>query len=166
MGQTREMARAPPLRRASGQKACGLARADDILTRAPHTQEFFDLKHLIPQQSLKLDPVAVQLNPDTPKNARAGNLLLCKKPLRVKGLEVFNNGCNSWKGKHYDKAIAELVSEKTLRSATVTSAHIIGALCLGYLAMVAEFGYAVVLMESGLFIGREMDSRARLLPGR
>jgi hypothetical protein len=31
---------------------------------------------------------------------------------------------------------------------------------------VAEFGYAVVLMESGLFIGREMDSRARLLPGR
>ena len=140
--------------------------SDDIWTRAPHTQEFFDLEHLIPKQSLKLDPVAVQLNPDTPKNARAGNLLLCKKPLRVKGLKVFNNGFNSWKGKHYDTAIAELVSEKTLRSATVTSAHIIGALCLGYLAMVAEFGYAVVLMESGLFIGREMDSRARLLLGR
>jgi hypothetical protein len=66
------------------------------------TQEFFDLEHLIPQQSLKLDPTAVQLNADTPKNTRAGNLLLCKKLLRVKGLKVYNNGCNSWKGKHYE----------------------------------------------------------------
>jgi hypothetical protein len=104
------------------------------------THDFFDLEHLIPQQSLKLDPAAVQANPDTPKNVRSGNLLLCKKPLRVKGVTVYKNGCNSWKVKHYDKAIAELISEKTLRSANVTSAHTIGALCLGYLAMVAEFG--------------------------
>ncbi len=115
-------------------------------------QEFFDLEHLIPQQSLKLDPVPVKLNPDTPKNVRARNLLLCKKPLRVKGVTVYKNGCNSWKGKHYDKALAEFISEKTLRSANVTSAHTIGALCLGYLAMVAEFGYAVVLMPSGLLM--------------
>src|ERR1700761_1180435 len=72
-------------------------------------QEFFDLEHLIPQRSLKLDPVAVQSNPNTPKNVRSGNLLLCKKPLLVKGHKVFNNGCNSWKGRFYDKAIAEFV---------------------------------------------------------
>jgi hypothetical protein len=128
------------------------------------TQEFFDREHLIPQQSLKFDPVAVQLNPETSKNSRAGNLLLCKKPLRVKGVKVFNNGCNSWKGKHFDKAIAELISEKTLRSATVTSAHIIGALCLGYLAMVAEFGYAVVLMQSGLLMRRQFFNPHKYLP--
>lgn len=128
------------------------------------TQEFFDLEHLIPQQSLKRDPVAVQQNPDTPKNIRAGNLLLCKKPLRVKGVKVFNNGCNSWKGKHYDKAIAEFVSAKTLLpSAKITSAHIIGALCLGYLAMVAEFGYAVALMPSGLLMRRQFFSPHKYL---
>jgi hypothetical protein len=128
------------------------------------TQEFFDLEHLIPQQSLKLDPVAVQANPDTPKNVRSGNLLLCKKPLQVKGPKVFNNGCNSWKGKFYDKAIAEFVSEKTLLPSTkVTSAHIIGALCLGYLAMVAEFGYAVALMPSGLLMRRQFFSPDKYL---
>lgn len=126
-------------------------------------QEFFDLEHLIPQQSLKLDPVAVRLNPDTPKNIRSGNLLLCKKPLLIKGHRVFNNGCNSWKGKHYDQAIAEFISEKTLRSGRVTSAHIIGALCLGYLAMVAEFGYAVALMPSGLLMRRQFFSPYKYL---
>jgi hypothetical protein len=127
------------------------------------SQEFFNLEHLIPQQSLKLDPIAVQLNPDTPKNIRAGNLLLCKKPLRVKGHNVFNNGCNSWKGRFYDKPITEFVSEKTLRTANVTSAHIIGALCLGYLAMVAEFGYAVALMPSGLLMRRQFFSPYKYL---
>jgi hypothetical protein len=128
------------------------------------TQEFFDLEHLIPQQSLKLDPAAVQANPDTPRNVRSGNLLLCKKALRVKGVKVYNNGCNSWKGKHYDKAIAEFISEKTLRSANVTLAYTIGALCLGYLAMVAEFGYAVVLMPSGLLMRRQFFSPHKSLP--
>jgi hypothetical protein len=128
------------------------------------TQEFFDLEHLIPQQSLKLDPIVVQSNPNTPKNVRSGNLLLCKKPLLVKGHKVFNNGCNSWKGKFYDKAITEFVSEKTLRpSTTVTSVHIIGALCLGYLAMVAEFGYAIVLMPSGLLMRRQFFSPHKYL---
>jgi hypothetical protein len=127
-------------------------------------QEFFDLEHLIPQQSLKLDPVAVQLNPATPKNVRSGNLLLCKKPLLVKGHKVFNNGCNSWKGKFYDKAIAEFVSGRTLLPSTgLSSAHIIGALCLGYLAMVAKFGYVVALMPSGLLMRRQFFSPHKYL---
>jgi hypothetical protein len=122
-------------------------------------QDCFDLKHLIPQQSLKLDPIAVQQNPETPKNVRSGNLLLCKKPLLVKGHKVFNNGCNSWKGRFYDTAITDFVSERTLQPSTkITTAHNIGALCLGYLAMVAEFGYAVALMPSGLLLRRQFFS--------
>lgn len=127
-------------------------------------QEYFDLEHLVPQQALKLDPVAVQANPDTPRNVRSGNMLLCKKPLLMKGQKVFNNGCNSWKGKFYDRAIAQFVSEKTLLPSTkITSAHIIGALCLGYLAMVAEFGYAVALMPSGVLLRRQFFSPYRYL---
>src|SRR5262245_38490383 len=66
-------------------------------------QESFDLDHLIPQQALKQDPVVVRTNPTTPANIRAGNLLLCKEPLKVKGRVFHGNGCNSWKGRHYDK---------------------------------------------------------------
>jgi hypothetical protein len=73
-------------------------------------QECFDLDHLIPQQALKQDPKAVRANPATPANTRAGNLLLCKKPLKIKGSVVHGNGCNSWKGKFYDKAISQLIS--------------------------------------------------------
>lgn len=124
------------------------------------TQEFFDLEHLIPQQSLKLDPSAVQENPNTPKNVRSGNLLLCRKPLLIKGRKVSNNGCNSWKGRYYDKAITDLVSEKTTQ---VTTLHNSAALCLGYLAMVAEFGYAVALMPSGVLMRRQFFSPGKFL---
>lgn len=122
-------------------------------------QEFFGLEHLVPQQALRQDPDAVQTNPETPKNVRAGNLLLCNKPLKLKGLKVFNNGCNSWKGRFYDKPISEFFSGKTLQSeATITDTHIIAALSLAYLAMVAEFGYVVVLMRSGLLMRHQFFS--------
>src|SRR5690242_6700352 len=75
-------------------------------------QECFDLEHIVPQQALKLDPQSVQTNPATPKNIRAGNLLLCKKPLRVKGAYVFKNGCNSWKGRSYDRLLADLFTKE------------------------------------------------------
>ncbi len=54
-------------------------------------QECFNLEHLVPQQALKADPKNVRGNPATPANIRAGNLLLCKEPLRHKGLKVYNN---------------------------------------------------------------------------
>jgi hypothetical protein len=124
-------------------------------------QEFFDLEHLIPQQALRADPASVRTNPATPANIRAGNLLLCKKPLIYKGSKVYNNGCNSWKGRFYDKPISEIFSG-TVQSnrARPTDTHIIGGLILGYLAMVAEFGYSVVLMQSGLLM-REQFFRPR-----
>lgn len=117
-------------------------------------KEFFDLEHLVPQQALRRDPHAVQINPETPKNVRAGNLLLCRKPLTLKGRTVYGNGCNSWKGRFYDKPISELFSEKGLK-VKATDTHIIAALSLAYLAMVAEFGYVIVLMRSGLLMRQQ-----------
>jgi hypothetical protein len=126
-------------------------------------QEDFNLEHIIPRQALRTDPVSVRTNPATPANIRAGNLLLCKKPLLYKGSRVYNNGCNSWKGRFYDTPITELFSGRAfLDSATgkVTDTHIVGGLILGYLATVAKFGYAVTLMKSGLLM-REQFFRPR-----
>jgi hypothetical protein len=118
-------------------------------------QEYFDLEHLVPQQALKLDPNVVRANPATPANTRAGNFLLCKKPLKIKNTLVYRNGCNSWKGRFYDKAISQLISTTALQASNCTDAHIIAALSLAYLAMVAEFGYVVALMPSGLLMRQQ-----------
>jgi hypothetical protein len=114
-------------------------------------QECFDLDHLIPQQALKQDPDVVRINPATPANVRAGNLLLCKTPLKIKGNIVYGNGCNSWKGRVYDKPVRDLISTKAF-GPNCTPVHMIAALGLAYLAMVAEFGYVVALMRSGLLM--------------
>src|SRR6266849_140471 len=94
-------------------------------------QECFDLEHLIPQQALKADPLVVRNNPITPANVRAGNLLLCKKPLLYKGSKLYDNGCNSWKGRFYDKPISDIFSGRALEQhqhsrsrARVHNAHI------------------------------------------
>lgn len=118
-------------------------------------QEFFDLEHLIPQRALRSDPAVVRSDPATPANVRSGNLLLCKKPLLYKGSKLYGNGCNSWKGRFYDGPIADLLLGGARLSSPdrrVRDTHIIGALMLGYLAMVAKYGYVVTLMESGLIM--------------
>lgn len=127
-------------------------------------QECFDLEHLIPQQALRRDPDAVRTNPVTPANVRAGNLLLCKKPLMHKGNTVYGNGCNSWKGRFYDKPISEHVLGKAWQPQRSTQVHIIAALGLGYLAMVAEFGYVVALMRSGLLMREQFFSPYKFHP--
>jgi hypothetical protein len=117
------------------------------------SSEFFDLEHLIPQQALKADPLTVRNNPETPNNVRSGNLLLCKKPLLYKGSNLYGNGCNSWKGRFYDKPISDILAGRmqdlTSDKRRVRNAHIIGGLMLAYLAMVAEYGYIITLMPSG-----------------
>jgi hypothetical protein len=123
----------------------------------------FDLEHIIPQQALRMDPAAVKDNLATPANVRAGNLLLCKKALKVKTEgRIFENGCNSWKGKSYDRAIRELVSG-TWYPKVVSSRHTIAALCLGYLAMVSEFGYRIVLSPSGKLMREQFFSPSKFI---
>jgi hypothetical protein len=117
-------------------------------------QEHFDLEHLVPRRALRTDPPEVRNNPATPANVRAGNLLLCKKPLLYKNSPLYNNGCNSWKGRFYDGPISDIFSGRTgpARGARIYNTHIIGSLMLGYLALVAEFGYIITLMQSGLLL--------------
>jgi hypothetical protein len=119
-------------------------------------QEFFDLEHLIPRQALRNDPSAVRSNPATPNNVRSGNLLLCKKPLLYRGSKLYDNGCNSWKGRFYDKPITDILAGRLqlskITDPRVRNAHLIGGLVLAYLAMVARFGYAISLMPSGLLL--------------
>ena len=75
-----------------------------------------------------------------------------QKRLIIKGNIVYGNGCNSWKGHVYDKSIRELTSTKAFEPDKCTQVHIVAALSLAYLAMVAEFGYVVVLTRSGLLM--------------
>lgn len=118
------------------------------------TQEFFNLEHLIPRQALREDPPAVRGDPTTPNNIRSGNLLLCKKPLLYRGSKLYGNGCNSWKGRFYDKPISDILAGRIQQTKTrkLHNAHIIGGLMLAYLAMVARFGYVIALMQSGLVL--------------
>jgi hypothetical protein len=113
----------------------------------------FDLEHLVPRQALRTDPIEVRDDPATPANVRSGNILLCRKPLLYKNSPLYGNGCNSWKGRFYDKPISEILAGRVqdLQSPNkrIRNAHIIGGLMLGYLAMVAEYGYIVALMPSG-----------------
>jgi hypothetical protein len=125
-------------------------------------QEHFDLEHLVPRQALRTDPQEVRKNPATPANVRSGNLLLCKKPLMYKKSPIYDNGCNSWKGRFYDKRISEIFSGKaTQEGGRISNTHIIGGLALGYLAMVAEFGYlgSGQLMREQFFLHQRFHPR-------
>jgi|GraSoi_2013_60cm_1033757.scaffolds.fasta_scaffold47361_2 hypothetical protein len=46
----------------------------------------------------------------------------------------------------------------------VTNTHIIGGLVLGYLAMVAEFGYIIALMRSGLLMREQFFNSRKFHP--
>jgi hypothetical protein len=73
--------------------------------------------------------------------------------LIYKGSKVYDNGSNSWKGRFYDGPISDIFSERAMGAGRqITNALIIGGLVIGYLAMVAEFGYVVALMRSGLLM--------------
>lgn len=124
----------------------------------------FDLEHIIPRQTLSKDPETVRLNPATPTNLRARNLLLCKAPLRVKGATIYKNGCNSWKGRFFDGPITDLLTRKEPLSRTAFSTtHLIAGLVLGYLAMVEKWGYLIVLLPSGQLMRRQFFEPRRFL---
>jgi hypothetical protein len=116
-------------------------------------QEYFDLDHLIPQQALKHDPNVVRTNPATPVNTRAGTLLLCKKRLKVKGNVVYGNGCNSWKGRFYDKAISQLISTTAFQAKNCTDVHIIAALSPDRIRLAATTNGRAKRMAGGAATG-------------
>jgi len=127
-------------------------------------QDSFDLEHLVPQQVVKRDPIVVKTNPVTPVNIRSGNLLLCKRPLKIKDKILYRNGCNSWKGRVFDSALNDLVGGNGLKAGRCTQVHIIAALSLAYLAMVAEFGFIVSLMPSGRLMREQFFTPRKFHP--
>jgi hypothetical protein len=68
-------------------------------------QDQFSLEHIIPRQALA--DQRIQVKQRLTANQRSWNILLCTKPLILKGRLVYQNGCNSWKGRFYDKLIRE-----------------------------------------------------------
>lgn len=130
-------------------------------------REDFNIEHLIPRQTLKLDPETVRKDPETPANVRSGTFLLCKKRLLYNGKQLLNNGCNSWKGKYYDGPLTIALTRNLSKSPNnrITNSYIIGGLALGYLAMVAEYGYIVTLMRSGLLMREQFFNPNRFCPG-
>ena len=137
--------------------------------------EDFSLEHIIPQQALADDPKQVKANPDTTTNVRSGNILLCNKPILIKGYKPTNNGCNGWKGRHYDRLTREVLNGRIISHGhkAFTNDYIIALLCTAYLGMVMKFGYQVALMGSGRLMRgqffqpskfhRDLPSRSQLV---
>lgn len=117
--------------------------------------ENFSLEHIIPRQALADDPPEVKLDASLPTNLRSGIMLLCNKPLKIKEKTVYKNGCNSWKGRFYDKSIRELLNGRALanKHRRITNRDIIALINVAYIAMVSRYGYQVALIPSGLICG-------------
>jgi hypothetical protein len=108
----------------------------------------FTLEHIIPQQTLADDPADVRAT--IPKNERAVLTLLCKRRLLLKGKRIYDNGCNSWKGRFYDRYLRETFSAKAILNGQFNVRHQITLFITGYLGVFAKYGYQVALSRSGI----------------
>jgi hypothetical protein len=72
-----------------------------------------------------------------------------------------------WKGKNFDGPMTQIFTGRVgqHRNKHGQNALIIGGLALAYLAMVAEFGYIVALMQSGLALREQFFNPSRFRNG-
>jgi hypothetical protein len=115
--------------------------------------EHFDVEHIIPQQALADDPPEARVA--LPKNERATTILLCKKNLLIKGRELYANGCNSWKGRFYDKFLREIFNSTIVNGGTFTSRHHTALFSACYLGLFARYGYQITLVPSGVIMRKQ-----------
>ncbi len=116
--------------------------------------EQFNVEHIIPQQSLADDPGDVRAA--ISKNLRSSITLLCNKQIYVKGKIVYANGCNSWKGRFFDKFLREIFNGRVLdHRVKVSSRHQIALFSASYLALFNTYGYQITLTESGVMMRRQ-----------
>jgi hypothetical protein len=113
------------------------------------TFEEFSLEHIIPQQALAEDHLTAR--GAVACNQRAGLTLLCSKPLIIREKLVRGNGCNSWKGKYFDRFIRQVLQAQPDKI-TFTLRHQISMFILGYLALFRRYGYRISLSRSGLLM--------------
>jgi hypothetical protein len=116
------------------------------------TIDDFSLEHFIPKQALAHDPKAVR--DSIIRNQRSGLTLPCKKPLFLREKKLNGNGCNGWKGLHFDTFVGEVLHGHPSRT-ILTSRHQIAMFAIGYLALFREYGYRVSLSPSGLLMRRQ-----------
>ncbi|WP_438346829.1 hypothetical protein [Methylorubrum populi] len=109
----------------------------------------FSVEHIIPQQAVADDPAAVRVA--ISKNMRSGLTLLCKRTLVFSNKSIPGHGCNSWKGKYYDKYIREALQPDVL-SRRFHSRHHMAVMAAGYLGLFREYGYQIALLPSGLLM--------------
>ena len=120
-------------------------------------QEKFSLEHILPQQALAEDPPEIRSDPRLSMNQRTRLMLLCNHPLKIETGRTFPNGCNGWKGRHFDSHLRDVVgaSVPPRRGGQITSQHSVALSIAAYLAMVSEFGYRVVYTASGWLLRRQ-----------
>jgi len=131
--------------------------ADEALLMCPTCCRFlpieeFGIEHIIPQQALDDDPVDVRAA--IPRNMRSETILLCKKRLRIKGKVAYANGCNSWKGRFFDRFLREIFNGK-VGGGNFTSRHQISLFSACYLGLFAQYGYQITLVPSGVVMRRQ-----------
>jgi hypothetical protein len=116
----------------------------------------FTIEHILPQNTVKLDPEAVRdpaFETHVPKDTRAQTTLLCGSPLLLNGT-LYPHGCNGLKGRLYDREITRMLDGKPKKGVTVTQHNALKI--VGYLAMFSEFGYAYSLSRSGVQFRRDL----------
>jgi hypothetical protein len=126
------------------------------------TFDEFSLEHIIPQQALDDDHKTAR--DAVTRNQRAGLALLCSKRLAIKDNLIVQNGCNSWKGKHFDRFIRQVLQSKP-NNMTFTSRHQVSMFILGYLALFRKYGYRISLSRSGLLIRDQFFNPNNFLKG-
>lgn len=114
----------------------------------------FTLEHILPQQAVRNDPKEVRESIST--NERSGLTLLCNSNLYIKGTQLTTLGCNSWKGRHYDRWLRETIHRGHVGNFHV--GHHIALLAASYLGMFQAFGYACSLTRAGLLLRRQFFS--------
>ena len=107
----------------------------------------FSVEHIVPKQALASDPVSVR--EAVPRNDRSGLTLLCRRQLVYKNKRLPGIGCNSWKGKHYDGFLRDLL-KADIKKQPINTGHQTALFAAGFLALVREFGYQIALSPMGL----------------
>jgi hypothetical protein len=118
----------------------------------------FSVEHVIPKQALAHDPPEAKASLTV--NQRSGNILLCKKRLKIRDKNISGNGCNGWKGRYYDAPIRNALTGGTMtgRSRTGTETNIIALICAAFLALVKQYGYQIALTPSGQLLRHQFFS--------
>lgn len=127
----------------------------------PISYDEFSVEHIVPKQALACDPADVRQA--VSQNERSGLTLLCRKPLIFKGKKIPGHGCNSWKGKHFDPSLKDLL-RSNFQTATVNTRHQVALYSAGYLALFRQFGYQIALSPAGLLSRRQFFFPNTFLP--